>query len=188
MKKEDTFIPVIVIVVNFSLEKWDGALTLDEMLNLPNELKKFVNNYKLNVFDYHDYSDFSVFKTEVRVIFEELKVAKEKDNMKKLFDRLKIIEADTAQLLEQLLNIKFDKRYMFTDSQGKERMEVCKAWEDNWKDGIAVGIEQGIEQTLFRLVCKKIKKNYTLDMIADDLEEDVEVIRPIYEKAKHEVK
>lgn len=28
------------------------------------------------------------------------------------------------------------------------------------------------------------QKNYTLDMIADDLEEEVEVIRPIYEKAK----
>ena len=32
------------------------------------------------------------------------------------------------------------------------------------------------------LVRKKVKKNKTLEQIAEDLEEDIEVIRPIYEK------
>lgn len=40
---------------------------------------------------------------------------------------------------------------------------------------------------MFRIVCKKIRKNYTLDMIANDLEERVEVIKPLYEKAQKEI-
>ena len=69
---------------------------------------------------------------------------------------------------------------------------MCQAFrellEDNRLVGVKQGIEQGIEQSIFRLVCKKVEKNYTLDMIADDLEEEVEVIRPIYEKAKKQIK
>ena len=42
--------------------------------------------------------------------------------------------------------------------------------------------------TLFRIIYKKVKKNYTLNMIANDLEEEVEVIRPIYERAKREIR
>lgn len=68
---------------------------------------------------------------------------------------------------------------------------MCQAleeWlEDNRRIGVKQGIEQGIEQAMFRIVCKKIRKNYTLDMIVDDLEESVEVIKPLYEKAKKEI-
>ena len=196
MAKEDRFIPVILIVINLGLEKWDGATTLHEMLDLRDELKKYVNNYKLNIYDYHDYEDFSVFKSEVRVIFEALKAAGTESYMDTVFPRFQKIELDTAKLLETLLNVKFDKKYIIFDDDGKEWMEVCKAWDDHFKSGekagVAIGleqgIEQGIEQTLFRLVYKKIQKNYPLDMIADDLEEEVEVIRPIYDKAKQRMK
>ena len=100
--------------------------------------------------------------------------------MDTIFPCFKKIELETARLLETLLHIKFDERYIVTDDDGKEWMEVCKAWDDHFKSGE----KAGIEQTLFRLVYKKVQKNYTLDMIAEDLEEEIEVIRPIYEKAK----
>ena len=122
------------------------------------------------------------------MIFESLKTAGNEEQMSNIFKRVKKIEMDTAGLLEVLLNIKFDNSLIVREDDGKEYVEVCKAWDDHWKNGekngIAIGIEQGIEQTIFRLVLIKVKKNYTLDMIADDLEEDVEVIRPIYEAAK----
>ena len=47
-----------------------------------------------------------------------------------------------------------------------------------------VGREEGIEQTFSLLVSKKVKKNKTLEQIAEELEMDIEVIRPIYENAK----
>ena len=187
MTKEDKFLPVIILVINCSLEKWDGVTTLHEMLNIPDELKRYVNNYRLNIFDYNDYDDFSFFKTEVRVIFESLKTAGNEEQMNNIFKRVKKIGIDTARLLESLLGIKFNNRLIEKDDNGKEYIEMCKAWDDHWKSGEKNGIAIGIEQTLFRLVLIKVKKNYTLDMIADDLEEDVEVIRPIYEAAKKQL-
>lgn len=59
---------------------------------------------------------------------------------------------------------------------------MCQALDEMLADEREIGIEQGIEQTFSLLVRKKVKKNKTLEQIAEDLEEDNEVIRPIYEK------
>ena len=187
MRREDKFIPVILIVINWSEEKWNGATTLHEMLRLSDELTPFVNNYKLNIFDYHDKEDFSIFKTEVRVVFEALKNAGNEKKMETVFKCFPRVERETVQLIETLLNIEFDNKYITRNADGKEVVEMCKAWDDHFNSGRREGIEQGIEQTLLVFIQKKINRNWTLDMIAEDLEEDIEVIRPIYEKAKAEL-
>ena len=167
MTKEDRFIPVILIVVNLSPEKWDGATSLHEMLKLPDSLKRYVNNYKLNIFDYHEHDDFSVFKTEVRVIFEALKAAKEESSMKKIFSVYEKVELATARLIETLLNITFDRKYIVKDEEGRECMSMCKAWDEHWKsgqrDGIAIGMEKGIEKGIAVFI---------QDKIADGVEEE----------------
>jgi len=47
MKRTDKFSPVITIVIYYGEEPWDGARSLHEMLNIPNEFKKYVNDYKI---------------------------------------------------------------------------------------------------------------------------------------------
>lgn len=47
MKKTDRFIPVITIVVYYGSEPWDGAKSLHEMLNIPERVRPFVNDYKM---------------------------------------------------------------------------------------------------------------------------------------------
>ena len=47
MKKTDTFILVITVVVYYGERSWDGAKCLHEMLNIPEEWKPFVNDYKM---------------------------------------------------------------------------------------------------------------------------------------------
>ena len=46
MKKTDKFIPVITVVVYYGDKVWDGAVSLHGMLNIPESLEKFVNDYK----------------------------------------------------------------------------------------------------------------------------------------------
>lgn len=73
MRKEEKFIPVITLVLYLGKKKiWDGTKSLYELLEVDEELKPFINNYKLNLFDYHDYDEFSQFSTENRFIFELL--------------------------------------------------------------------------------------------------------------------
>ena len=46
MKKTDRLIPVITIVIYYGEQEWDGATTLHGMLNIPDKMKLFVNDYK----------------------------------------------------------------------------------------------------------------------------------------------
>ena len=47
MKKTDKFIPVITVVVYYGEKKWDGAKSLHGMLNIPQKMKRYVNDYKM---------------------------------------------------------------------------------------------------------------------------------------------
>ena len=49
MKKTDKFVPVITIVVYYGEKEWDGAISLHGMLNIPEEMLPFVNDYKMNL-------------------------------------------------------------------------------------------------------------------------------------------
>lgn len=62
---------------------WDGAKNLHSMLDIDDELRPFVNDYKLNLFDYHNYENFEIFQTEIRLLFEALSSGSDKKMMKK---------------------------------------------------------------------------------------------------------
>jgi len=47
MKKTDKFIPVITVVVYYGEKEWDGAKSLHEMLDIPEKMTKYVNDYKM---------------------------------------------------------------------------------------------------------------------------------------------
>ena len=47
IRKTDKFIPVITIVIYYGEEPWDGAKTLHEMLNIPEDMVPYVNDYKI---------------------------------------------------------------------------------------------------------------------------------------------
>lgn len=47
MKQTDRFTPVITVVVYYGDSPWDGATTLHGMLNIPDKMKPFVNDYKM---------------------------------------------------------------------------------------------------------------------------------------------
>ena len=49
---------------------------------------------------------------------------------------------------------------------------------------IETGISQGEQKKLVSLICKKMEKGYSVEEIADILEENIDVIRPIYEIAQ----
>lgn len=57
---------------------------------------------------------------------------------------------------------------------------IC--WSDRiLAQGVSQGISQGELKNKISMIYKKVKKEKPLQMIADELEEEIEVIRPIYE-------
>lgn len=190
-RKTDKLCPCITIVLYYG-ENWDGAKTLHELLDftdIPDDLRKYVNDYSVHIFDILQIENTEVFKTDLKQIFSFLQCSKDKNRLKKL------VESDSAY--QQLEEDAYDMICVFSNAEKlisvkeeykKEgKVNMCQALEEWLEDNRRIGVEQGIEQAMFRIVCKKIRKNYTLDMIADDLEESVEVIKPLYEKAKKEI-
>ena len=148
MKKGQKYIPIITLVLYMGRNKlWDGAKSLYEMLELDEEIKPFINDFKLNLFDYHDYKDFSMFKTENRLLFEMLANAKDKKKMVNVLKRHThdgVVDEVSAKTILGILNVKIDlTKILKKDKNGREVYDMCQAFEDYKEDGRQLGLKQG---------------------------------------------
>ena len=158
--KESRFIPVIMVVIYFGTDKeWDGAKCLYDMLDMCEELKPYVNNYRMNLFDYHDCEDFSIFKTENRLLFEVLACSDDKRKMKKHlagkyseYDRL---DKTSRMLICDLLGV---NKGLIEQRIEEEGITLCKALQEMYDDGKAEGLEQGRELGKIELQQEKTTK------------------------------
>lgn len=68
---------------------------------------------------------------------------------------------------------------------------MCDALMELMKDKLdereRQGFSDGSEQQLLSLIQKKIQKGKSLSVIADELEETVDTIRPLYERVQAEL-
>lgn len=73
MKKTDKFIPVITLVIYYGEKEWDGAKSLHEMLNIPSEMTKYVNNYKIFLVEARE-NNLRLHNTNNRDLFSLLRI------------------------------------------------------------------------------------------------------------------
>ncbi len=132
MRKEEKYTPVITLILYLGTEQeWDGPKSLYEMLEIPEELKPFVTNYKLNLFDYHRYTDFSFFKTENRIIFELLSCAKDKIKMENIIRKNQyILDKETTKAILGMLGIKVNLNKIMVKTEEGIKFSMCKAIDD----------------------------------------------------------
>lgn len=76
---------------------------------------------------------------------------------------------------QAMLDFTFEKQLELTARDSRE---------DGYVAGINQGITQGNNQKMIFQICRKLKKNKSLEQTADELEEDVTVIEPLYELAQ----
>ena len=78
------------------------------------------------------------------------------------------------------------QKIMMFDLTYEKQMENAKQewFNDGVEKGRTSGIAEGTVRHLVTSVVKKVQKNKTLDQIADELEESVEDIHPIYDIVK----
>ena len=64
---------------------------------------------------------------------------------------------------------------------------MCDALMELMKDKLDEREQLGSQQQLLSLIQKKIQKGKSLSVIADELEETVDTIRPLYDRIKAEL-
>ena len=159
-----TLCPVVTLVLYFGTEKWDAPKTLWDLVKVPEELKEYIPNYRINLVEVAFLDDETIqkFSSDFRVIaeyFKEKRLGKEAEimyNEKKKWDHV-------AEMMEFLHTFTNDTRYrdfksvMVEESQ-KGEVSMCTLLDAFEKKGIEKGIEQGIEKGIEQGIKKGIEQ------------------------------
>lgn len=144
MKRGQKLKPIITLVMYMGIDKpWDGARDLYGLLRLPQNLKSFVSNYKLNLYDFHDDKDFSRFQKENRMLLEALSCMGDVDKFEQMVeenpDLYQHVSKDCAVAIKEIakLNINIE------DTEDKEDFNMKNAFEQNWDRGHEAGMKEG---------------------------------------------
>lgn len=141
--------PVITLVIYVGTDSpWSGKTELYDLMNIDEELKPYVSNYRFNLYDYHDHNDFSVFKTENQTLFETLSLSDDKEKMMQYLENSSHNNTKDPHVFSAILGcigVKPTKE-LLTKMYNKETggYDMCKALRDMIDEGITIGKEQGI--------------------------------------------
>ena len=118
-----------------------------------------------------------------------LRYAKDKNKLKQLVENEPYYKSMDEEAYDVIANYANVKKLVEVKDEYKEmggKMNMCTAiremMEDSKTEGRAGGISLGESLKLESLVAKKLGKGDTVEKIADDLVESVEVIRQIVKK------
>ena len=110
-KKGDKLNPCITLVLYWG-EGWDGPCSLKEMLGmeeLPENLREYVNDYPIHFVSVREFEDTSVFKTDLRLVFDFMKCTKDRKRMQALLSEngaYKRVAQETYEVIRIHANLK----------------------------------------------------------------------------------
>ena len=154
LKGEDSRIyPVVTLVLNFSMHRWKKNRTLYECMDIPEQLKPYVSDYKINIFDIAFLSDeqIEMFQSDFKIVAKYFADRRKKrkfefpTNMQKHVDEvMKILTALTG-------DVRFTEGWKIVDADSKKEGEnMAEKWIDEIEErgekrGEERGEKRGIE-------------------------------------------
>ena len=165
------------VVEHLYHQPYNGRVIIDD------EMKEFVTNYRLNLYDCHDHDTFDEYHTGLRQLFEAVRYSNDKDQLKRIMEENREaysnIDNDTREMLEVMAKVRISKENNKMEN-GEKRFNMCKAFEDYRLEGKI----EGMQEYLVQSVCKKLLKNKPPVVIAEELEEELAEIEKIIEAQK----
>lgn len=149
MRKTDKFIPVITMVIYYGDHPWDGATTLHEMLDIPKEMRPFVNDYKMllvearqNNLVLHNMNNIALFAMMNVILNTSIS---KKEAKKKIMDYAVAHDVDKSVIMTiaGATNCKIDYNAITT----KGEVTVCTLFDEIAKEGEEKGRAAGIIET-----------------------------------------
>lgn len=188
--------PVCTITLYYGKEPWDGPQALHSLLdlqNVPKAMQELIPNYPLTLIEIYRYPDWENFRSDLREVFGFIQCS---ENMKKMQDfldknheKFTSLSRETVDFLAYTTGISSLTKISKNEQGG---YNMCKAIDDmlmeSRKKGIATGKKAGIRagkkmgikagrmDKLLSQIKIKLAKGKSVDVIADELEEPVELI------------
>ena len=140
--------PIITIVMYWKADKWNQPLSVKGMFDKntvrwleDNGLGGYIQDYRMHLFEPGAVKeeDLEKFKTELKDVIAYVKYSKSTEALKGYNEKYKPdLTKSTVTLINELTNSK----YVFIE--GKERLDMCEAFDGIKAEGIAEGIAKGI--------------------------------------------
>lgn len=168
--KEDRLTPVITLVVHFGDSKWDGSMSLREMMATTDEkILSYVPDYKINLLEPARMTpeEMGKFQSTLREVFRFIKFSKdgEFDEYLQSEERLKHLDVSAAEVIKVSTGSKFDI------PEGAEVVDVCQAERELIKGAQDKGVDLGKLETTVKYVRKG---RVSIEEAAQDLNMTVE--------------
>lgn len=142
--------PVVTIVLYFGFHPWSGAKTLYQALNIPEELKQYINDYKIHVFEIAYLTDEQVelFTSDFRIVAEYFVQMRKNKKYKPSRQTIKHVD----ELMKFMAVMTGDHRFSETAAKMKKKggITMCEMLDRIEQRGIEIGIEKGDAMRLVR--------------------------------------
>ena len=142
--------PIITIVMYWKADKWNQPVSVKDMFDKntvrwleDNGLGGYIQDYRMHLFEPGAVKeeDLEKFKTELKDVIAYVKYSKSTEALKEYNEKHKPdLTKSTVTLINELTN----SNYVFID--GKERLNMCEAFEGIKAEGIEEGRKEGIEE------------------------------------------
>ena len=136
--------PVVTLVLYFGERKWSRNKTLYETLNIPDNVKPFVNDYKINVFEiaYMTPEEVEKFTSDFKIVADYFVQKRMKRDYKPINKAIKHVD----ELLKLMTVLTGDSRF---EEQIKEmhkeegEVKMCEVLDKIENRGIEIGETRG---------------------------------------------
>ena len=173
--------PVATLVLYFGTEeKWSKAKHLYDCFEIPEKLKPFVNDYKINVFNIAFLSPktISMFKSDFKIIAEYFRTKRLNQKYKGSKEKLKHAN-ETLKMFSALTgDNSFEKVYNESNSK-KGGITMCDVVKRIRDDGRTEGILEGKADVIRKMLDANA---LTIEQIADILKLPVKEVQKIDKK------
>ena len=179
--KKKNLYPVVTLVLYFGTEeKWSSHKNLLSCFKVPEELKPFVNDYKINVFNIAWLSDKTIdmFQSDFKIVAKYFQTLRLKKNYKGSTEEIKHVDA----LLKMLSALTGDNSFEEVYNEGnfkKGGVTMCEVVEKIRNEGRIEGVLEGKAELVRKMLDAKLVNE---QQIADLLKISVKEVKKIAAK------
>ena len=180
-KKQKKRYPVATLVLYFGTEeKWSKAKHLYDCFEVPEKLKSFVNDYKINVFNIAFLSPktIAMFKSDFKIIAEYFRTRRLNQKYKGSKEKLKHAN-ETLKMFSALTGDNFFEKVYNEDNSKKGGITMCDVVERIRNDGRTEGRTEEKERIIMNLIESKAG---TIEQIAAWVKLPVKEVQKIAKK------
>ena len=147
-KKKIKPYPVITLVLYFGTKHWSAGKSLYEVLEIPEDIKEYVSDYKINVIEvaFLNQKQIDLFQSDFKIIADFFVQKRKNEDYVPADDPIEHVD-EVLKMLEIMVG---DNRYpQVLEALNKERdkkgISMCEVYDKIEGRGIQKGIQKGIQ-------------------------------------------